>query len=136
MKSINMNVMQKKYKLLLILFAIVGVVIVLIPAHYGTRVEDDGFNYIATARSLIKGAGFIGYGGAPYVKWGSLYPAILALVGLIARTDPLIPAYYLNAFIFGLIVYLGGLITFRHLSSFPALAIVGTLAILFSIPLF
>ena len=121
---------------LLLLCAVIGVVIIFLPARYGTRIWDDGFNYISPARSLIRGDGFLDYTGAPYVKWAPLYPVILALAGIIFNQDPLMLVYFLNALIFGLIVYCGGALSFRHLSSSPVLAICGTLAILFSIPLF
>ena len=127
---------SRKDKFLLIFLAMVGATIVFIPACYNTRIADDGFSYISTARSLIAGDGFVDYGGGPYFKWAPLYPALLALCGIIFNIDPLILAYFSNAFIFGLTVYFGGVLAFRHLSSFPALAIFGTLAILFSIPLF
>ena len=125
-----------KYTFLLILMAIVGAVFVLLSTRYGAGLEFDSENYIATARNLIRGIGFIGYNGDPFVLWPPLYPAILATVGMIFRTDPFLIANVVNALIFGLIVYLGGVLTFRHLSSFPVFAFVGALTIVFSIPLF
>jgi hypothetical protein len=65
-----------------------------------------------------------------------LYPALLAFVSRIFGTDPLVIASIVNALIFGFIVYLAGTVLFRHLSSSPILAIQGTLAFLFAIPLF
>lgn len=127
-----------KQKLSLLLLALVGVVFVLLStSRYGAGLSPDSVGYISIARNLIAGAGFVRYdGNFPTVVWPPLYPAVLALVGGIFRTDPLLIANILNALVFGLIVYVGGLLTFKHLSSFPAFALVGAFAILFSIPLF
>lgn len=105
-------------------------------SRYGAGLSPDSVGYIGTARNLTIGAGFNSYDGAPVVVWPPLYPALLALVSGIFKGDPLFLANVLNALIFGLIVYVGGVLTFKHLSTFPALAFVGTLAILVSIPLF
>jgi hypothetical protein len=70
------------------------------------------------------------------VTWPPLYSALLALVAVIFHTDPLLVASGLNAILFGLIVYLGGVLTFRHLPSSPVLALIGAVSILIATPLF
>jgi hypothetical protein len=137
MKSNNLIALSTKYNFLLILTAILGAVFVLLSTRYGAGLAGDSWDYIAAARNLIRGIGFIGYNnGDTFVLWPPLYPALLAIIGVIFRTDPFLIAGVVNALIFGLIVYIGGLLTFRHLSSFPVFAFVGTLTLLFSIPLF
>ena len=137
MKPSDPIALSTKYKLSLVLLALVGVVLILFSTNrWGAGLSPDSVGYIGTARHLIRGAGFITYDGSPTVVWPPLYPALLALVGGIFGTDPLLLADILNALIFGLIVYLGGLLALKHLSSFPAFALVGTLAIVFSKPLF
>lgn len=129
--------MSTKYKLSLALLALIGAILALLStSRYGAGLSPDSVSYISTARNLIKGEGFIGDDGEPMVRWPPLYPVLLALVGAIFGIDPLLPAYIVNALIFGLIVYFGGLLAFKYLLSFPVLALVGTLAILFSTPLF
>ena len=129
--------MSTKYKLSLVLLALIGVIFALLStSRYGAGLSPDSVSYISTARNLIKGEGFITNYDEPIVHWPPLYPVLLALIGAIFGTDPLLPAHIVNALTFGLIVYLGGVLTFKHLPSFPALALVGTLAILFSTPLF
>lgn len=139
MKSSDSNpiVLSTYHKLTLILLALVGAILILLStSRYGVGLSPDSVAYISTARNLITGAGFISYDGSPTVVWPPLYPALLALVGGTFETDPLLLANVVNALIFGLIVYVGGVLTFKHFSSFAALALVGTLAILVSSPLF
>ena len=137
MKSSGSIGLTTKYKLSLVLLALVGAVFVLLStSRYGAGLSPDSVGYIGIARNLIKGAGFRSYNGNLTVKWPPLYPALLALVGGVFGTDPLLLVNDVNALIFGLIVYVGGVLTFKHFSSFPALAFVGTLAILVSRPLF
>ena len=136
MMSNSLISVSTKYRLLLVLLAIVGAVSVLLSTRYGAVLAWDAYDYIAAARNLIRGAGYTTYLGDPMVLWPPLYPALLAIVGAILGSDPFLQANIVNALIFGLIVYLGGLLTFRHLSSFPVLAFVGTLTVLFSISLF
>jgi len=137
MKSSDPITMSTKHKLLLALLSLVGTVFILLStSRYGAGLSPDSVTYISTARNLIKGVGFISYGGDPLVSQPPLYPALLAVIGKIFGTDPLLVANLVNALIFGLIVYFGGLLIFKYLSSFPVFAIVGTLSILASIPLF
>jgi hypothetical protein len=138
MKSNYLIASSTKYKLLLVFLAIAGAVFVLLSTRYGVRLyEIDASVYITTGESLITGAGFVRSDGTtPVLHWPPLYPALLALAGVIFGTNPLFLANAVNALVFGLIVYLGGSLTFRHFSSFPILAFLGTLAILFSAPLF
>jgi hypothetical protein len=131
------TVIPVKYKVFLAILGLIGVGIILLATNrYGAGISPDSVTYISTARNLISGAGFIDKSGTALVRYPPLYPILLGLVGGIFRTDPLLLANIVNAIIFGLIVYLGGWLTFKHLSSFPALALLGTLAFLFSAPVF
>jgi hypothetical protein len=126
-----------KNKLFVVLLALLGAGSVLIATHhFGVVVWPDSVFYISTARSLIKGGGFVAFDGEPLTLWPPLYPGILAFISSIFRTDPLFIAAVLNAIIFGGIIYLAGVILLKQFSSSPILAIEGTLATLFSIPLF
>ena len=126
-----------KHRLLLSLLAAAGIVMVLFStSRYGVGLSPDSVHYISLARNLIAGSGFVSFNGNPIVEWPPLYPTLLALAGGIFRTDPLLLASVVNAFIFGLIVYVGGWLTFKHFRPFPVIAITGALATLFSVPLF
>ena len=126
-----------KNKIFLGVLALLGAGFVLISTnHYGVVIWPDSVFYISTARNLITGGGFVSFDGEPLTLWPPLYPGILAIISRIFGTDPLLTAPVVNAVIFGLIVYLAGMVLFKYLSSSPILAIEGTLAILFATPLF
>jgi hypothetical protein len=129
--------MSIRYRLALLLLALLGVVIVfLATSRYGAGLSPDSVGYIGTARNLIRGAGFTNYDGAPTVIWPPLYPALPALTGGITRIDPLKLANLVNALIFGLIVFASGTLTYNHFKTFPPLALAGALAVLASTALF
>ncbi|MFV2045151.1 MAG: hypothetical protein ACC700_18195 [Anaerolineales bacterium] len=137
MKSSDPIALSTNYRLSLVLLSLFGTVFVLLSTiRYGAGLSPDSVTYIGAARNMIAGVGIISYNGAPLVAQAPLYPALLALVGKIIGADPLLFAHIVNALLFGLIVYLGGLLTFKYLSSSPFTALMGTLAIVFSIPLF
>lgn len=127
-----------RYKLLLAPLSIAGFLLVLLStSRWGAGLSPDSVGYISVARELIKGKGLIVRSfGSPLVDWPPLYPTLLALVSSIVRTDPLTMAPFLNALIFGLVIFLGGLLALRSLLFFPTLAVLGTLAIVFSVALF
>lgn len=126
-----------KYKLSVVLLAIVGTSLILLSTNrYGAGLSPDSVGYIGIARNLIASEGLIDYNGALTIIWPPLYPTLLALVSRTLGMDPLSIANIVNALIFGLIVYVGGKVIFKHFSFFPTFALVGTLAILASRPLF
>jgi hypothetical protein len=126
-----------KYNSAIFGLALLAVILVFLPtSRYGAGLSPDSVGYIATARNVMTGAGFTTYDGTPLVVHAPLFSALLALAGKLFNTDPLVLANIVNAFIFGLIVYVGGILVFRYLSSTPIIALMGTLTILASIPLF
>lgn len=137
MKSQEPTVIPVKYKLLLAMLGLIGIGIILLATNrYGAGLSPDSVGYVATARSIANGTGIVTFDGSPLVKQPPLYPAILATIDYVFGLDPLSSANIVNAVLFGIIVYLGGLLIYKHLSSFPAFALVGMLAIVFSRPLF
>ncbi|MQC26617.1 MAG: hypothetical protein DWG76_04095 [Chloroflexi bacterium] len=83
----------------------------------------------------MSGAGNLDYAGSLFVRWPPLYPVALATIGSAFCIDPLEAANYLNAVVFGLIVFFGGLLLFEWFPNPRAFAFIGTSAILFSPPL-
>lgn len=111
-----------------------GFFLVLLATHrYGTGTIGDTDHYMATARNLLAGKGYVSYDGAPYMQWPPLWPTLLAALGL-ARVDPLTAARWLNALAFGLIVFLSGRLFLRCTAS-RTLALLGALSVLASKPL-
>jgi hypothetical protein len=137
MRIIGLFELKTKYRIIFVLLALFGALYVFLSTRdLGAGLSPDSVEYISTARNFIKGLGFINYANRPTVIYAPLYPALLALIGGIFRSDPLLIANILNAIIFGFIIYLVGMLSFDYFSSFPAIAILGTITILFSSPLF
>lgn len=125
---------DKHITYLLLVLAVLGVLLILVStSKYGAGCSTDCVHYVSTARNLLSGKGYFAYGDIPFVEFPPLFPTFLALTGLIG-IDPFITARYVNAICFGLIVLISGLWLLRHIRS-RILAVLGSLAILFSIPL-
>ena len=120
------------YRLPIALISILGAsLIFLLTNSFGIGLSPDSVYYISVARHLTDGKGFIGYDGYNYLLQPPLYPVLLALIKIIFSADPLISVVYLNSFLFGLIIYLAGMLLLKHLKSFP-LTLAGTAVILTS----
>lgn len=118
------------------LFFLVGVGLILfITAPYGAGISGDSVDYLSTADSLKKGAGFTDYMGEPYIYWPPLYPILLGGLSVLSGLDTFIVGWWLNAICFGVIVVQVGTLfrdTFENRSS---LFILGAMLVLTSLPL-
>jgi hypothetical protein len=124
-------------RLLLLLPALIGVVLILLSTgRYGIGVSPDSVGYVAVARSLAAGKGAVLYDGSPLVDQPPLYPAMLAVIRVIFRIDPLAGSRFANAILFGLMVYLAGWVAMRQRPSSLFYAACAALATLFSRVLF
>jgi len=118
------------------ILSIMGAIpILLATKNYGAGLTPDSVGYIATARHIASGIGVVTYDGAPLIDQPPLYPVLLATVAYFSRTDPRSIANIVNAVLFGLIVYLAGLLFLKFSQSSVAFALVGTTSITVSIPL-
>lgn len=127
---------SRKYKLLLSLLGlIVFGIILLVTSYYGAGLTPDSGAYIAAARSMAEGKGFFtGYGA--FVWWPPLYPALLGTIGFVSGVDPLSSAPVINAILFGLIVYLSGVLFHKKLTSSISFVFICTIFIMVSNQLF
>ncbi len=91
--------------------------------------------YIATARHIATGTGAVTGDGTPLLVQPPLYPALLATIDYVFGIDPLSSAHIVNAVLFGLIVYLSGLLFLEHLKSSAVFALLGTASVLVAVPL-
>jgi 4-amino-4-deoxy-L-arabinose transferase-like glycosyltransferase len=129
--------MQLKYrnifkKISLGILGFIGAsIIILLMSRHGAGILPDSAAYISVARSLIEGSGFITFDGNYYVLQPPLYPMLLASIKEVLKIDPIVSAGYLNALLFGSIIYLSGLFLLKHLKSFT-LVLLGTLSVLIS----
>ena len=125
-----------RYGLPLAILSVIGSIAILLSTrHYGAGLSPDSVGYIATARHIATGAGTITYDGTPLLAQPPLYPALLATIDYIFGIDPLSSAHIVNAILFGLIVYLSGLLFLKHLKSSTAFALLGTVSVLVAVPL-
>ena len=125
-----------KYKLFLILLSLIGAVIILLStSHFGVGISPNSVIYISVARNIIKGVGFVDFHGSPLITYPPLYPTILASISLIVGKDPVSTDRILNVILFGIIIYLSGLLFAKYLVRSPFLALLGTISVLVSVPI-
>ncbi len=114
--------------------ALLGAVLALArEVSYGPCLTTDGAQYIATARNLAVGEGFV-EGVAPFTIYSPLYPLLLTAAGALLRLDPLDVVGPLNAAVFGLTIFVFGRYLRRRLDSRFAAAWACT-ALALSVPL-
>lgn len=125
-----------KYKLFLVLLSLIGAIIILFStSHFGVGVSPDSVLYISVARNIIKGVGFVDFHGSPLITYPPLYPTILASISFIIGKDPVSTDRILNVILFGIIIYLSGLLFAKYLVRPPFLAFLGTISVLVSVPI-
>ncbi|MFH0736251.1 MAG: glycosyltransferase family 39 protein [bacterium] len=117
-------------KIPIVTLALIGAVGILILTNlFGAGVAPDSVAYVSVARHVSQGFGFVNFDGYSFILQPPLYPLILAAIKMVFFIDPLISAGYLNAILFGLIIFYSGLFLLTHLKSYW-LAIFGTITIL------
>jgi hypothetical protein len=116
-----------------VLLGLIGVcTIICTTGRYGAGVTPDSVTYISVARSIADGNGIADYFGNRAILKPPLYPIILAAVSLVFRIDPLLSARFVNAILFGLIIWLSAVLFRKHLrSAFPFVEL-GTVYVLVS----
>ncbi|MFY9402019.1 MAG: hypothetical protein WAQ07_01240 [Candidatus Omnitrophota bacterium] len=121
--------------LIITILSFIGVLLVLIcTSRYGVGLSPDSVVYISVARNLILGKGYLDWAGNPLIVFPPLFSTILAAIGLTGM-DPLYGARFLNVIIFGLIIFTSGQL-FRKFIQTKEIIILGTISVLFSIPIF
>ncbi len=92
---------------LLLLFGLAGMLLILYATSWGAALSDDSYFYIKPARDMLA--------GQPYHLSPHYAPALPYLLTAIGWTgvDPQIGIRYLNAFCFGLNIFLAGYLVYR-----------------------
>ena len=90
--------------------------VLVVTAPNGIGLTSDSVGYIAAARNLSAGRGLTLYDSSSLTIYAPLYSTILSLTELISGLDPTEGARFLNAGLFGLVVYLSGLLFQRRLA--------------------
>lgn len=125
------------HTLFLIAVSVLGAALVLARGlTHGPALHWDSINYLAVARNLLAGEGFLNYDGTPYTLWPPLYPLLLALltVGGPGLLDPLAVAGPLNAALLGVTIFVAGRYLHRRLES-RFLALWAPLVLALALPL-
>lgn len=106
--------LNRKTTLVLFLLAAIGVVVLLIATRFGIGISPDSVTYIDAARSLSHGNGLSALSAAgelrPLTHYPPLYSSLLALIGAGGAELPA-AARWLNAILFGAIIFLTGFMT-------------------------
>ena len=110
LKQICMNQLSQlridRFTLLLAVLSIFFMLFLLLRGvTYGAGVTPDSVAYISTARNLLAGNGFTLWNGQIYLDYPPLFPILLAFIGIFGP-DPADTAGYVNAFLFGLTIFL------------------------------
>ncbi|MFH1387675.1 MAG: hypothetical protein ABIH50_08415 [bacterium] len=136
-KQKNDFIAKIRQNMLLVSLAIlsfIGTILVLIcTARYGPGIDPDSISYMSTASSLLAGQGYLLWNGQPFTDWPPLFPTILAILSL-TDLDFLNGAGFLNAIVFGLIIFTSGQLFCSVIRS-RKLIILGTVSVLLSVPL-
>src|SRR5512141_2421196 len=107
---------------ILSLMSVIGILLVLQATPEGLGLSDDSIGYIAGARSMLAGGGYREAWLAsdqPVTPFPPAFSAVLASIGHFGL-DPLRGARFLNALLFGLNIFLLGVLGWRMLKSLPA----------------
>lgn len=127
---------DSNYRNFLIILSIISFVINLISTkNFGPGISPDSVQYLASANSIVNNFDLITYDGTKLVVFPPLYPVFLAMIDFVFGFGPLFSARIVNAFLFGLIVFLSGYLFRRYLSAAVALAKIGTVSTLVSVPI-
>jgi hypothetical protein len=133
-----MNIMNKSVNLhlIIIILSLIGSALVVVSfLNFGIGLEPDSASYIATARNLLIGKGFISFDGQALTLFPPFYSILLALLSFLTNSDPVFSAALLNVLLFALIIYKSGIFLSKHADSRPII-IIGVLFILLAEPVF
>jgi hypothetical protein len=131
-----LKIKASNIKISLIIAGVTGAIIItFITFHFGAGISPDSVYYFSVARNLSEGKGFVGYDGNYYVLQPPFYPLLLAVIEKFFSIAPVISAGYINAILFGLIVFCSGLFLSEKLNS-SLLILLGALLVLVSSVIF
>ena len=94
-----------------LLAALLGMCLVLLlTKHSGLGISPDSIYYISAADSFLAGHGFYQFDEKPFVMFPVFYPFVLSIVKLVVGNGFLNAAPYFNAILFGVLIFLSGII--------------------------
>jgi hypothetical protein len=87
-----------------------SLLIIALTKHGGVGISPDSIYYKSAADSFLQGKGFYQFDNSPLILFPLFYPSFLALVQFIFRQDLLLVAPYLNGLLFGVVIFISGII--------------------------
>jgi hypothetical protein len=124
---------KKKYWLFLSALAIVASILGgIATSRYGAGVSSDSTKYLSVAQNLLDGNGLYDHRGLPLLSWPPLYPIVLVGLSLLTGVDVFVAGWYFNVFLFGLNVFLSGVIFYRVFPERPLYAYLASLFVFLS----
>ena len=102
-------------------------------SKYGAGVSSDATKYLSVAQNLLDGNGLYDHKGGPLLSWPPLYSMLLAALSRLTGLDVFVAGWYFNVFLFGLNVFLSGVILSRVFPDKLLYAYLATLFVFLSI---
>jgi len=97
-----------------IIFAIMGFIALWLSFRYnGVGISPDSVEYASIARNFRDHMVLNDLSAQPVVNFPCLYPSFIAAVLILTGADPFIAAPLINAFLFFVVIYLSGELTYR-----------------------
>jgi hypothetical protein len=109
-----------------------GFILILIyTRHSGIGISPDSIVYASTARNIFDYGLPVEYQLRPLVDFPLFYPFFLSIITFLSRADVVAFAPYLNAFLFGTVIFCTGYLigSFRESSRLYKIAVLLTLAV-------
>jgi len=126
--------MQKRFLIFITSLSTIGVVLGAIAiSRYGAGVASDSVKYLAVAQNLIDGNGLFDHRGLPLLSWPPLYSIMLAGLVNLTGLDVFVAAGNLNILLFGVNIFLSGMIFWRVFQSKPFYAYLASAFVLLNI---
>ncbi len=126
----------KRSSWIVIVLALTGVGVMLFAtSQCGIGISPDSVGYIATARHIAAGKGVVTYDNRPLIVYPPLYPTLLAVVSSFLGADVVSTARLVQAILFGLIIFLSGILFLRYMRNCVTCALLGTASVLVGYPL-
>jgi hypothetical protein len=125
---------KNKYWIFLAALACLALIVAgIATSKYGAGVASDSIKYLSVAQNLVEGQGLYDHKGGPLLSWPPLYPILLAGLSLLTGLDVFIAGWCFNIFLFGLNIFLSGVILARVFAERPLYAYLATLFVALSI---
>ena len=128
------NPSHRFYMGIVLAIAVSGmIVIVWSTSTFGPGIGPDSVGYLSAGQNLAAGNGLNMFDGAPLIDWPPLLPFIVAAVDTLG-ISPVQFIRFLNALLFGLMIFMYGRLLLKYLKS-EVIAVIATLFVACSIPL-